>query len=158
MTAIEPESIERQFTRWAYGTDSQLPYLPASRDPRPRPQRPDQDPPINRVLNALHNAGCTYRPSPQDVDSWGALCPTHDDTRPSLHVKRNHDGTIWFRCWAGCSKEGILHALGLEWRDLWAASEHDPGRRSRFVKPLLPAHLRRAMEDLLRADDLRRAA
>lgn len=28
----------------------------------------------------------------------------------------------------------------------------------RFVKPLLPAHLRRAMEELLREDDARRAA
>lgn len=154
----EPETLGRQFTRWAYDTDSQLPYLPASRDHRPRGGDPRQDPPINRVLNALHNAGCTYRPSPTDVDSWGAQCPTHQDTRPSLHIKRNHDGMVWIKCWAGCPKEQILAALGLEWRDLWEASERDTGRAQPFVRPLLPAHLRRAMEQMLLLDDARRAA
>jgi hypothetical protein len=55
-------------------------------------------------------------------------------------------------------KEGILAALGLEWRDLWDAAEHDPGRRhATRQRPLLAPHLRRAMEELLRMDDERRA-
>lgn len=154
----EPESLTRMALRDAYGDQADLPYLPASREPKHRPQHGYSQPPINRVLSALLAAGCTYRASSTDVDSWQANCPTHDDGKPSLHVKRNHDGSIWLKCWSGCAKEGILHALGLEWRDLWDASEHDSGRRKVFVKPLLEPHLRRAMEDLIRMDDERRAA
>jgi hypothetical protein len=64
---------------------------------------------------------------------------------------------VWLKCWAGCSKEGVLAALGLEWRDLWDAAERDSGRRD-VKPPLLPGHLRRAMEMLIGADDERRAA
>lgn len=152
----ESESTGRQFVRWVYGDDCQLPYRPASHEPKLRRSNSDTDPPINRVLGALNAAGCSYRPSTTDVDSWQSHCPTHQDTRPSLSVRRNYDGSVWLKCWAGCSKEGILAALNLVWRDLWDASEHDPGRAKPFVKPLLPAHLRRAMEDLLKADDERK--
>lgn len=125
-----------------------------------RPMRGYTSPPIDRVLAALAEAGCAYRPSPRDPDVWQATCPTHDDHDPSLQVTRNRDGSIWLKCWSGsCPKEGILAALGLEWRDLWDANEHDAGRACQpFVKPFLPAHLRRAMEDLIRLDDERRAA
>jgi hypothetical protein len=158
--AHEPESDSRQFVRYAYAEDCQLPYRPASLEPKTPPDRAYRQPPIDRVLAALNAAGCLYRPSATDVDSWQAECPTHEDSRPSLHVRRNHDGTIWIKCWAGCPKEGILAALGLEWRDLWEASEHDSGRAKPFVRPLLPPHLRRAMEEAIRLDDLtrRRAA
>jgi len=156
-TRHEPESHERQFVRYAYAEDCQLPYRPASHEPKTPPMRDYRQPPIDRVLAALNDAGCAYRPAAADLDSWQAECPTHDDTKPSLNVRRNHDGTVWIKCWAGCSKEGILHALGLEWRDLWDASEHDAGRAKPFVKPLLPPHLRRAMEELIRLDDERRA-
>jgi hypothetical protein len=168
----EPESIERQFVRHVYAKDCQLPsgpldgdpkerYVPASQEYRMLEQRRKssgyEQPPINRFLAALRAAGCEYRPG-RDVDSWGAQCPTHDDTRPSLQVRRDHDGTVWLKCWAGCSKEGILAALDLEWRDLWENSHHDHDRARPYIKPLLPAHLRRAMEDLLRLDNERRAA
>jgi hypothetical protein len=105
----------------------------------------------------LNAAGCDWRCS-RDVDQWVAQCPTHDDSRPSLVVRRNHDGSVWLKCWGGCSKEGILAALGLEWRDLWEASERDFDRAKPVVRPLLAPHLRRAMVDLLRLDDERRAA
>lgn len=128
-----------------------MPHQPASLAPKRRAAEPI--PPVNRVLYALSAAGCEYRPA-RSVDEWEAQCPTHDDSRPSLVVRRNPDGTVWIKCWSGgCSKEGILHALGLQWRDLWDGSERDSGRAGGHVKPLLPAHLRRAMEDLLRRDD-----
>jgi hypothetical protein len=151
-----PESIERQFVRWVYSGPEyeHMPHRPANLEPRRRPSGPL--PPINRVLFALTGAGCDWRPSTADVDSWQAQCPTHEDTRPSLLVRRNGDGSVWLKCWAGCSKEGVLAALGLEWRDLWDAAERDYGRRD-VKPPLLPGHLRRAMQDLLSADE-RRAA
>jgi hypothetical protein len=155
----EPESDERQFVRYAYSSDCKLPYKPASHEPKPKPVKGHSQPPINRVLDALLAAGCTYRPSTTDLDSWQAFCPSHDDVRdPSLHIRRNHDGMIWIKCWAGCAKEGILHALGLEWRDLWDGSQHDGGRKNLYVKPFLEPHIRAAMLDALRRDDERRAA
>jgi hypothetical protein len=154
----EPESTERQFVRWAYGDDCTLPYLPASQEPKRRTKDYEQ-PPINRVLAALLSVGCDYRPA-KSVDEWEAHCPTHQDTHPSLVVRRNGDGSVWLKDWSGqCSKETILDALGLEWRDLWDAAEHDPGRRhATRQRPLLAPHLRRAMEELLKLDDERRAA
>ena len=158
MSSREPESTERQFVRWVYGSDETiLPYRPASQEPRRRPNR-EPLPPINRVLFALTDAGCEWRPAVRDIDSWQAQCPAHEDTRPSLLVRRNADGSIWLKCWAGCPKETILAALGLEWRDLWDAADRDYGRRRPYVQPLLKPHLRRAVEDLLRRDDERRTA
>lgn len=46
-----------------------------------------------------------------------ALCPAHDDNDPSLDVAVK-DGRILLHCYAGCSFEAILEALGLESRDL----------------------------------------
>lgn len=150
------ESLERQFVRWVYQDDTyqHMPFKPENQEPKRRPAGPV--PPINRVLFALTGAGCEWRAAQRDVDSWHAQCPTHDDTRPSLQITRNADGSIYFRCWAGCSKEGILAALGLGWRDLWDAADRDYGRRD-VKRPLLPVHLRRAMEQLIGADDERRS-
>lgn len=154
----EPETTERQFVRHVYADDCKLPYRPASHEPKPTIAKGYEQPPINRFLAALNSAGCDYRASTTGTDSWQALCPTHSDTQPSLNVTRNGDGMVWFKCWAGCPKEGILHALGLSWSDLWEGSHHDPDRANKYVKPLLAPHLRRAMEDLLKLDDERRAA
>jgi hypothetical protein len=150
------ESLERQFVRWIYrdNTYEHMTFKPQNLEPRRRPTGPLA--PINRVLFALTGAGCDWRPSISDVDSWQAHSPTHEDTRPSLLVRRNGDGSVWLKCWAGCSKEGVLAALGLEWRDLWDAAERDHGRRD-VKPPLLPGHLRRAMEQLIGSDDERRA-
>jgi hypothetical protein len=156
----EPESLERQFVRSVFNQpgDARMPYRPTSLEPKLKPRDPATVPPIDRVLRALNAAGCDWRCS-RDVDQWVAQCPTHDDTRPSLVIRRNHDGSVWLKCWSGaCSKEGILAELGLEWRDLWEASERDFDRAKPVVRPLLPAHLRRAMVDLLWLDDERRAA
>lgn len=149
----EPESSTRAAVRYGFRDHPErMRYLPASREPK-RPLAPL--PPINRVLAALLAAGCDYRPA-RSVDEWQAHCPTHEDSHPSLVIRRNGDGSVWVKCWGGCAKEAILDALGLEWRDLWDASEHDHGRRQPTVRPLLAPHLRRALLELLRLDDERR--
>ena len=154
----EPESDTRAAVRFGFrGYPDQMRYLPASKEPKVKARDQSTVPPVDRVLGGLTAAGCGWRGG-RDVDSWAAECPTHDDTRPSLLIRRNHDGSVWLKCWAGCSKEGILAALGLEWRDLWEASDRDYDRAKPNVRPLLPPHLRRAMQDLLRRDDERRAA
>lgn len=158
-TSFEAESTDRQFVRWVYNRpeDQRMPYLPASLEPKRRKTAGYEQPPVNRVLDALLRAGCTYRSSAQP-DSWGATCPTHDDHAPSLQVTRNADGSVWLKCWSGCSKEGVLDALGLTWGDLFESSQHDPGAADApRLRPLLAPHLRAAMEDLIRLDDERRA-
>ena len=50
---------------------------------------------------------------------WLCRCPAHDDQRPSLAVRERDDGALLLRCHAGCATEDILHALGLEFADLY---------------------------------------
>ncbi|GAB4334147.1 MAG: hypothetical protein Kow0099_06130 [Candidatus Abyssubacteria bacterium] len=67
--------------------------------------------PIEDALGKLRELG--KRPRRVGVNRWLALCPAHDDTRPSLSVGRGHDGTLLLKCFAGCRFEDILDALGL---------------------------------------------
>lgn len=53
-----------------------------------------------------------------------ALCPAHDDRNPSLSIKADDDKLL-LKCFAGCSTEEVVAALGLELRDLFA----DDGER-----------------------------
>jgi hypothetical protein len=50
-----------------------------------------------------------------------ALCPAHPDKNPSLSL-RERNGKILVKCQAGCSTDSVLNALGLEWKDLLAAT------------------------------------
>lgn len=55
--------------------------------------------------------------------SYKALCPAHDDHRPSLELKavgENGSRKVLIKCWAGCEKNEILKKMGLEWRDLFS--------------------------------------
>lgn len=47
-----------------------------------------------------------------------ACCPAHDDSSPSLAVKEQ-DGKIVMHCFAGCSVENIVGAVGMEMTDLF---------------------------------------
>ncbi|TRO23741.1 virulence-associated protein E [Ectopseudomonas mendocina] len=53
---------------------------------------------------------------------WIALCPAHGDRNPSLSVRELEDGKVLLKCWAGCSAEEIVSALGLHLRDLFPDS------------------------------------
>ena len=52
-----------------------------------------------------------------------ALCPTHEDKKPSLTAKHK-DGKIFFTCHAGCSNEKILQVIGMEWHQFFAPSNN----------------------------------
>jgi len=75
--------------------------------------------PADRVLGALTGV---RRSGP---DRWSAVCPAHHDRRPSLSVREADDGKLLIRCWAGCSVDEVVAALGLELADLFPAR---PGR------------------------------
>ena len=64
------------------------------------------------------------------TDRWLACCPAHDDKHPSLSIKVGATGAGLVHCWAGCSTDAVLGALGMEMADLF------PGRK-------LPASVQR---------------
>ena len=82
------------------------------------PARPNEDTPVGRLLSALERRGCRYRRS---GSGWQAQCPAHEDRTPSLSVREGSDGRALVHCFAGCETQEILRALGLEFRDLFAA-------------------------------------
>ena len=50
------------------------------------------------------------------------VCPAHDDSpkTPSLSIGPSKDGGVLLKCFAGCSAESIVGALGLSMKDLFA--------------------------------------
>lgn len=62
---------------------------------------------INDVLSKLSNV--------QNLGNgdYKACCPAHNDKNPSLSVKEEN-GKVLLHCFAGCSYDGIIKALGLD--------------------------------------------
>lgn len=53
-------------------------------------------------------------------NQYMALCPAHNDKRPSLSVGLSENkNQILLHCYAGCSAEDILNAVGLKKKDLF---------------------------------------
>lgn len=49
---------------------------------------------------------------------WVARCPAHPDGNPSLGVAVGNDGRTLVNCYAGCSAQDVVAALGLKMSDL----------------------------------------
>ena len=79
---------------------------------------PSNSNPIDNILDRIDGAKKT------GPDKWQARCPAHDDRSPSLSIKEGPDGTVLLKCWAGCSAQGIVEAVGLELRDLFPRSSN----------------------------------
>ncbi|SNT30358.1 CHC2 zinc finger [Noviherbaspirillum humi] len=67
---------------------------------------------IQTLLNCLHKVRKTGQ------NRWMACCPAHDDRVPSLLISETPDGFPRFHCFAGCSKEEVLTAVGLDLEEL----------------------------------------
>jgi len=66
-----------------------------------------------------------------------AICPSHNDKNPSLSAREGDRGLL-LRCWAGCSTEEIVSALGLHFSDLfYAAGLPRQARQRRPARPRL---------------------
>ena len=52
---------------------------------------------------------------------WTARCPSHEDRHASLSVAEGNDGRALLKCFAGCTAEAIVAAIGLELSDLFPA-------------------------------------
>lgn len=61
---------------------------------------------------------------------WVARCPAHDDHNPSLGVAVGSDGRILVKCYAGCTTEAVVAAMGLKMCDLMPEGKRPKGRRS----------------------------
>ena len=79
------------------------------------------------------------------AEQWTARCPAHNDNNASLSVSVKA-GKILVHCFAGCSAEAVVTAMGLKMSDLMP--DDGKGRRTRNsrrqVKPL-PIEAERAM-------------
>ena len=71
------------------------------------------DSPIDAVLHRLDRV---KRTAP---DKWIALCPAHEDRKPSLSIREADDGRVLIHCWSGCSAADVVGALGLSLSDLF---------------------------------------
>jgi len=50
---------------------------------------------------------------------WTACCPAHVDRSPSLAITALDDGRILLKCFAGCSVNEIVTAVGMDIQDLF---------------------------------------
>lgn len=51
--------------------------------------------------------------------TWIACCPAHPDKNPSMTVRELNDGRVLVHCFAGCSVEEILGAVGMDFNALF---------------------------------------
>lgn len=79
---------------------------------------------LERVLDRLKGVR-------KSLKGWTACCPSHDDQTPSLSIGLGTDGRVLLHCFAGCSFESIIAAIGLQASDLFpidpASSSHHKG-------------------------------
>ena len=76
---------------------------------------------------------------------WIARCPGHEDKRPSLSIRELDDGRVLVHCFAGCSVEEVLSALGLEFDALFPERQIENGPHERRSFPA--ADVLRALAD-----------
>ena len=71
--------------------------------------------PTERVLTALREHGAEPKPA---GSGWTCRCPAHVDRNPSLSIGTGDDGRVLVKCFAGCSADEVVAAIGLTTRDL----------------------------------------
>ena len=74
--------------------------------------------PAEKILHHLDSVKET------GLRKWQARCPAHDDKSPSLSIKEINEGTLLLKCWAGCSANEIVAAVGLELSDLFPKQDN----------------------------------
>lgn len=75
---------------------------------------------------------------------YGALCPAHADSRPSLRIWRGENGKVRFTCRAGCETAAVIAAVRLTWGDLFDVTGPGatvPAERPKLVPVALTAAL-----------------
>lgn len=62
-------------------------------------------------------------------DAFISCCPAHEDKSPSLAIREVDDGKLLVKCFAGCSIDEIVSAIGLSLSDIMPDSVPDKFRR-----------------------------
>ena len=70
------------------------------------------DAPVERVLARLKGVR-------KSLHGWVACCPAHSDREPSLSIGLGDEGQVLLTCFAGCSLEQIVEAMGITLADLF---------------------------------------
>lgn len=76
--------------------------------------------------------------------NWLACCPAHEDKSPSLTLHEAQDGRILVRCWAGCSFEEIVGAVGLGYEP-WFPPKQEGDFRPAVKRPYPAADVLEAL-------------
>jgi len=71
--------------------------------------------------------------------AYTACCPAHTDNSPSLAIRELDDGRILLKCFADCSVQDILGAIGMDMNDLFPNVNKDlpPVKRKYYASDLL---------------------
>lgn len=82
---------------------------------------------VNMILDRLDKLKANGK------NKWTACCPAHNDKSPSLSIKDDGE-RILIHCFAGCSNEDVVAAIGLNFSDLFADSRKDYDLKKRRKK------------------------
>lgn len=78
--------------------------------------------PVELMLSKLPDAK-------RNGKGWHARCPAHDDRRPSLSIAEGNDGRALVNCYAGCTPQAIVEAVGLNLADLMPGNGSGKAKR-----------------------------
>jgi hypothetical protein len=65
---------------------------------------------------------------------WTARCPAHRDKNPSLSIRLGEQGQILLKCFAGCSHEAIVQAVGMSVAELFPTTPTSASKRSQHQR------------------------
>src|SRR5713101_4251470 len=80
-------------------------------------------PPLEVVLPHLKGVRKSLR-------GWVACCPAHSDREPSLSIGLGDDGQVLLKCFAGCSLDQIVAAMGITIADLFPRAPTPSGSQA----------------------------
>lgn len=75
-----------------------------------------------------------------------ACCPAHADKRASLSIRELEDGRTLVHCFAGCSVEEVLAAVGLTFDALFPEKPTDHTARKSIKKPWRASDVIRSLD------------
>ena len=76
--------------------------------------------PLDLVLSRLENVKAH-----KGGRQFTALCPAHDDHRPSLSISVGDNEAVILHCQVGCTMEQVVEAMGLQVKDLFPGGKVD---------------------------------
>lgn len=96
---------------------------------------------VERILENLQ------RVREQGPRRWTACCPAHDDRTPSLSIREMPDGRILCHCFAGCTVDQVVAAVGLSLADLYPEEQRRRHTRNMHERRHSPRYVLRAIHE-----------